>query len=597
VAIGGQAIVRIIGDDSHASATLKKFNSDVSAQKRAFDKDFGEIAAIAQRSMLVVGAAVAAAGFAIHEFGESYDAVIAAQRKLEAASKLTGASLTVLEATARQVRSQFALSVPLANDLTAAVTKLAAKSGDASRTAEGIAAFLNLGAGQGLDAVQTLTAVEQAILGIDEGTDKLFQKNPSVLYAEYAAQIGKTAGALSDAEKAQALLNAAIDASTKLGDQYTGFLETAAGKAQQMKTALEDAKAELGELTLPARLAGLETMTRLFEGLAIQARGFADAVSIGVAAFGRGGLTAAAVKAAQIDQRRAQEKQGRDRQALLDHETMTQLAPLQAGQESPQQRAAREKAELDARIKALQGGVGGGGRSGVSVGDPTFRTAQQDADLARKLIDEAFQLSLDALPGVGSAMGDLGRRDRARNQAVVAGAARHTETDERLMQEHAQAVEYATDVIAFNLTDSLMMLATDLGAADEALKHFITSLSREIGGGLMQAGAQQLVGGLGGSLAEKLGSIGGPAAMLGIGFGISALGSLFGSSQDREQEQYRAHLRALKEARKQDTNVTIVMPRGTRSPFDAQWMETIAQTLDAITGAGMGRVNLTYKDA
>ena len=65
------------------------------------------------------------------------------------------------------------------------------------------------------------------LLGIDEGTDRLFNRNPSALWKEYAASIGTTAGKLTDAQKQQALLSAALLEGAKVGGEYERFLGTA----------------------------------------------------------------------------------------------------------------------------------------------------------------------------------------------------------------------------------------------------------------------------------------------------------------------------------------------------------------------------------
>jgi hypothetical protein len=116
-----------------------------------------------------------------------------------------------------------------------------------------LSAFLNVGAAQGMSAQQTLIAVHQAILGIDEGTDKLFQKNPSVIYKEFAAEIGTTAGKLTDQQKAQALVNEAMEASLKVGDAYGRFLETTVGKQSELATASERLQVAVGKMFEPFR--------------------------------------------------------------------------------------------------------------------------------------------------------------------------------------------------------------------------------------------------------------------------------------------------------------------------------------------------------
>ena len=169
-------------------------------------------------------------------------------RKLESTSKLTGAALESLQETAAQTKDEFSLNTIVSNELTISLTKLTQKAGDVDKTASAIARLLDLGSAQGLTAQETLTAIQQAILGLDEGTDKLFQKNPSVIYAEFAQQIGTTAGRLTDQQKAQALLNAVLTDGLKVQGEYNRFLESSAGIAEANAQRTQELRAQLGSL-------------------------------------------------------------------------------------------------------------------------------------------------------------------------------------------------------------------------------------------------------------------------------------------------------------------------------------------------------------
>jgi len=194
---------------------------------------------------------------------EAANELEASTRKLEGTSKITGVALETLQEISRRGQDAFKLNATTANDFSVELVKLAAKAGDVGKASAGLDAFLNLGAAKGLTASQTLTAVQQSILGIDEGTDKLFNKNPSVLYAEYAAAIGTTAGKLTDQQKAQALLNAAITDGGKVGGAYADYLNSTAGKQEQLTTQLKASAAELGKSLQPALLAILPLLTQL----------------------------------------------------------------------------------------------------------------------------------------------------------------------------------------------------------------------------------------------------------------------------------------------------------------------------------------------
>lgn len=199
----------------------------------------------------------------IRNSNDAYQNFLSSTRQLQAASKLTGANLDTLNKISGKTKDLFSLSSGQANIFTIELTKLGQKAGDVSKVEQSINALMDLGAGQGLNAEQTLLAIKQAILGIDEGTDKLFQKNPSVLYAEFAAKIGTTAGKLTDQQKAQALLNAVLDSGGKLTGSYSDYLNSAAGKQQILNTKILDAKIKLGEQLQPVMMTFLNTANNI----------------------------------------------------------------------------------------------------------------------------------------------------------------------------------------------------------------------------------------------------------------------------------------------------------------------------------------------
>ncbi len=166
---------------------------------------------------------------------------------LRGEAKLMGVTFESLSKVAENVKTQFGLSAQIANGYATEVAKLAVKAGDASKTQLAIAKLLDLSAAKGLSAEESLTAVKQALLGIDEGTDKLFGKNPSVLYEEYAKAIGATAGKLTDQQKAQALLTAVISEGNKVEGERLKYLQSAAGAQERYKQSIDELTASIGQ--------------------------------------------------------------------------------------------------------------------------------------------------------------------------------------------------------------------------------------------------------------------------------------------------------------------------------------------------------------
>lgn len=185
--------------------------------------------------------------------------------RLAGTAKLTGVPLAFLQQVSANAQHDFKLSALQANDLATQMARLAGKAGDVGQTAPLLAAFLNIGAARGLTAQQTLDAVRQAILGIDEGTDKLFNKNPSTLYKEFGAAIGVSVGNMTDQQKAMALAAAAMADFTKVGNAYGTWLETTAGKQAVFQARLDSMQAGFGNAMAPARETALVVGTVLVQ--------------------------------------------------------------------------------------------------------------------------------------------------------------------------------------------------------------------------------------------------------------------------------------------------------------------------------------------
>jgi hypothetical protein len=191
----------------------------------------------------------------------------AAQMKLQAASKLTGTSFSFLQQTSQTAQDQFGLSSRQANELTTSIAKLTSKAGNLKQTSDAMRTLLDLAAAQGLSADDALQAINQAILGIDEGTDKLFQKNPSVIYEEYAQKVGLVASKMTDQQKAQALTNELITQGGKVAGQYAAVMDTAAGKQQRFNNELDKFQASIGKEADKILGAMLSVLTPLVQTL------------------------------------------------------------------------------------------------------------------------------------------------------------------------------------------------------------------------------------------------------------------------------------------------------------------------------------------
>lgn len=200
---------------------------------------------------------------AIMDSFAAYDELQTSQRKLEGAAKLTGLSLEYLHGIAAEGRTKFGLSKVVANEYAVEMGKLEKASGGAAKATDLLSGFLNIGAARGMSAADSMTAAKQALLGIDEGTDKLFGKNPSGLWADYAIVIGKSAGKFSDMDKQAALAYAVLQGGNATIGSYASYLDSAQGKQALLNQQLRQTQADAGEAMQPLRTFATETLSAL----------------------------------------------------------------------------------------------------------------------------------------------------------------------------------------------------------------------------------------------------------------------------------------------------------------------------------------------
>lgn len=250
----GELILKLTVDPKSGVVNLKQFENEVNktvatakVKVNSLGQAFAGISKFGERVFFTFQGFRALLA-PIGEMTAAANRASGAQRQLEATSKITGVSLNLMQQTAARAKDEFNLTTVQSNEFTIALSKLTNKAGETEKMGEALAALLDVGAAQNRSAEETLVAINQAILGLDEGTDKLFGKNPSVIYAEYAKQIGISAGKLTDQQKAQALLNEVMATGLLVQGEYAKFLDSNAGRQAQATARLEEMKAKWGEL-------------------------------------------------------------------------------------------------------------------------------------------------------------------------------------------------------------------------------------------------------------------------------------------------------------------------------------------------------------
>ena len=250
----GELILKLTVDPKSGVVNLKQFENEVNktvatakVKVNSLGQAFAGISKFGERIFFTFQGFRALLA-PIGEMTAAANRASGAQRQLEATSKITGVSLGLMQQTAAKAKDEFNLTTVQSNEFTIALSKLTDKAGETEKMGEALRALLDVGAAQNRSAEETLVAINQAILGLDEGTDKLFGKNPSVIYAEYAKQIGISAGKLTDQQKAQALLNEVMATGLLVQGEYAKFLDSNAGRQAQAAARLEEMKAKWGEL-------------------------------------------------------------------------------------------------------------------------------------------------------------------------------------------------------------------------------------------------------------------------------------------------------------------------------------------------------------
>jgi hypothetical protein len=184
---------------------------------------------------------------------EAADRQIRSTLMLDGVSRIAGLSLAQMQRVASQVHAEFRTSTATANELTASAARLTSKAGESAQTFQFLSNWLNVAAAQGIGMDEALLALNITLRGQDEGLDRLFQKNPSVIWREYAESVNKSVGALTEQEKWLAIVKATQEAANKVGDAYGRFLDTTPGKQDALNAKMEDFAAALGRVVNPLR--------------------------------------------------------------------------------------------------------------------------------------------------------------------------------------------------------------------------------------------------------------------------------------------------------------------------------------------------------
>jgi hypothetical protein len=210
--------------------TDKKARAEIERASRSSGRGVSSGVGGVQGTLQAAGAAVGI-GLFIGAAKSAIDvAVDAARANQILASSAIEAGLGFEQAAEKS--NKFAKLVGLsdqdAKSPTAAILRLAGRTGRPQDADKLLGGFADLSAAFGIDPKDLQTLVGSILSGQDEGLNRLGIADPGQLYASYAKQIGKTADSLTQYEKTQAAVNAVMEKSAIF-----------AGAAQDKQSGLE----------------------------------------------------------------------------------------------------------------------------------------------------------------------------------------------------------------------------------------------------------------------------------------------------------------------------------------------------------------------
>jgi len=145
-----------------------------------------------------------------------------------------------------------------------------------------MAVAANRGKKLGMD---TQSAFNDLVTGLGRASPEILDNlaimiDSKQVYEEYAISIGKSASALTDAEKKQALDNSVVAEGLRLMAEQSSTTESAAASFERMDAAIQNSKSALGELFAPAVAVVAENIARAAETATSAIEGMGTGVSL-----------------------------------------------------------------------------------------------------------------------------------------------------------------------------------------------------------------------------------------------------------------------------------------------------------------------------
>jgi hypothetical protein len=241
-----------VDPDGKASVSLKSLEGDVSRFAKSTDnagqsglrlRDVFAGNLLSDFFQRGVSAAVQFGAASVQASAAASDA----NRQLEFSATQAGLSYTRAAAAAEDFGKRVGASNTEAARTFSDLVRLADRAGRPQDIELIGQRFADLAAARGLKGGELSDLIGTILSGQDEGLNRLGLPDPSKLYAQYAASIGKTAESLSEMEKAQAALNGVMAKGAEAEGEAEKRLRSTAGQLDTASAAYENLKAQVGD--------------------------------------------------------------------------------------------------------------------------------------------------------------------------------------------------------------------------------------------------------------------------------------------------------------------------------------------------------------
>lgn len=553
MALVSQALVRIVGDETPAVNALRRFNAQAEASERKFNQDFGRVHQMAGRVALALGAVGVAAGALGVKAVRSAAEAEAVWKRLDATLGNTGTNFGAVRGEIERTADQLQKYTRFGDEQTAAVLqRLVSITGDYRKSLAATELVMDVSIGTQMDLDAAAKLVGKGMMGV---TSEFTRYGIVIRDGESATEaLSRRFGGLAreDGKTLQAQLERITNAVDDLFEAFGGAL--AGDDAANSIGGIADAIKALAD-TIERNKDGIHeffaTLGRnLTEGPlnwrmgAEAGEGLRGLIGQGVNALtrgrGEGGLFSNAGVAPPLD---------------------TDAALLNA----VYGRVGRNPPPASRPVVDTPVGSGLPARPGrIVIADPFLRGAE---GLGTGVTDAA-------LPGLS-----VGARAAAGGQSLEEILA------ERNGRRWRGDRAFIGDQSGTGPVDRISAQQW-LAAGGQAANLF---------GGVM-TGRTSALGALGGGAGIAGGLVGGPAgiALQGVSMAAGLVEGIFGNKRDREEEQYRAHLRALREARREQmTVIRVTLPAGSGKP-DHAYIESLAEAMLEVQGTNAAGVQWQF---